>query len=124
MGQMRTAEVMHIEAGDRVIDIGYCSSVFAWQKAGPDGHITFVDSNVRSRFGGTDTPDQRRHGVRGDCDQYRGGAARRSTWQQRDPPALRQPGAIARLFIARARTLLKPGRTPLSGDEATGRIGA
>ena len=50
-GARAMAEVMQVEAGERVLDIGCgcgTNGVFAWQQAGPTGQITFVDSNVRA----------------------------------------------------------------------------
>lgn len=50
-GGRALCEVMSIRNGQNVLDIGCgcgTNGIFAWQKAGPDGKITFVDSNVRA----------------------------------------------------------------------------
>lgn len=49
-GARALCEVMQIEAGDRVLDLGCgvgTNGVFASQQAGPNGYIAFVDSNLR-----------------------------------------------------------------------------
>src|SRR5947209_9690298 len=50
-GARALAEVMEVAPGDRVLDIGCgvgTNGVFAAQRSGPEGHIAFVDSNVRA----------------------------------------------------------------------------
>jgi 16S rRNA (guanine1207-N2)-methyltransferase len=50
-GARALAEVMEVEPGDRVLDLGCgcgTNGVFAAQRAGADGFIAFVDSNVRA----------------------------------------------------------------------------
>jgi 16S rRNA (guanine1207-N2)-methyltransferase len=50
-GARALAEVMTIEEGDRILDVGCgCGTVgiFAGKAAGPTGRVTFVDSNVRA----------------------------------------------------------------------------
>jgi 16S rRNA (guanine1207-N2)-methyltransferase len=50
-GARALVETMHIDPGDRILDIG-CGSgsngIFAARKSGPTGQVTFVDSNVRA----------------------------------------------------------------------------
>ena len=44
-------EVAEVRPGDRVLDLGCgpgANGVLAMDRAGPDGHVTFVDSNVRA----------------------------------------------------------------------------
>jgi 16S rRNA (guanine1207-N2)-methyltransferase len=51
LGARALCEVMEIEPGDRVLDLGCgvgTNGVFASQKAGAAGHVAFVDSNVRA----------------------------------------------------------------------------
>src|SRR5262249_19221969 len=63
-GARALAEVMEVEPGDRVVDVGCgcgTNGVFAWQQAQPDGHVTFVDSNVRAVA--LAEPNPRTHGV-------------------------------------------------------------
>ncbi len=50
-GARALCEVMEIEPGDRVLDLGCgvgTNGVFAAQQAGAGGHVAFVDSNVRA----------------------------------------------------------------------------
>jgi 16S rRNA (guanine1207-N2)-methyltransferase len=50
-GARALCEIMEIEPGDRVLDLGCgvgTNGVFASQRAGEHGHITFVDSNARA----------------------------------------------------------------------------
>jgi 16S rRNA (guanine1207-N2)-methyltransferase len=50
-GARALAEVMEVRAGDHVLDVGCgcgTNGVFAAQRAGADGAITFIDSNVRA----------------------------------------------------------------------------
>jgi 16S rRNA (guanine1207-N2)-methyltransferase len=50
-GARALCEVMEIEPGDRVVDLGCgvgTNGVFAAQQTGPSGHIAFVDSNIRA----------------------------------------------------------------------------
>lgn len=50
-GARALCEVMEIEPGDRVLDLGCgvgTNGVFAWQRTGEHGYIAFVDSNARA----------------------------------------------------------------------------
>lgn len=50
-GARALVETMTVHPGDRVLDLGCgcgTNGVFASQQSGPEGHITFVDSNVRA----------------------------------------------------------------------------
>jgi 16S rRNA (guanine1207-N2)-methyltransferase len=50
-GARALCEVMEIEPGDRVVDLGCgvgTNGVFAARQAGPGGHVAFVDSNARA----------------------------------------------------------------------------
>ncbi len=50
-GARALVETMTVEPGDRVLDMGCgcgTNGIFAGLRAGPTGHVTFVDSNVRA----------------------------------------------------------------------------
>jgi 16S rRNA G1207 methylase RsmC len=50
-GARALAEVMTVEEGDRILDVGCgcgTNGIFAGKAAGPGGQVTFVDSNVRA----------------------------------------------------------------------------
>lgn len=51
LGARALCEVMEVEAGDRVLDLGCgvgTNGVFASQRTGEGGYVAFVDSNVRA----------------------------------------------------------------------------
>jgi 16S rRNA (guanine1207-N2)-methyltransferase len=112
-GARALAEVMQIEAGDRVVDIGCgcgTNGVFAWQQAEPDGFVTFVDSNVRAA---TLAEHNARHNGVSSFEVIAtstvGGPREGSYDVALANPPYYAGGAVARLFIERARELLKPG---------------
>ncbi len=50
-GGAALAETAELRPGDRVLDLGCgcgVAGVFAAQRVGPEGHVVFVDSNVRA----------------------------------------------------------------------------
>jgi 16S rRNA (guanine1207-N2)-methyltransferase len=111
-GARALAETMMVRPGDRVLDVGCgcgTNGVFAAQLAGPTGHVTFVDSNVRALA--LAEHNARANGVA----SFEAVASSRVE----GPPeasfdvALANPpyyanSAIAHLFIERSRALLKP----------------
>lgn len=111
-GARALAEVMEIEAGDRVLDIGCgvgTNGVFASQRAGENGFIAFIDSNVRAIS--LADHNARANGVA----QFQTYATASVTGPEEDSfdVALANPpyfagGSIARLFIEQAKALLTP----------------
>jgi 16S rRNA (guanine1207-N2)-methyltransferase len=111
-GARALAEVMQIAPGDHVLDVGCgcgTNGVFAAQQAGPDGHVAFVDSNVRAialaehnaRANGVPHFDViASHTVEGLPEASFDVAVA-------NPPYYAN-SSISRLFVERARTLLKP----------------
>jgi 16S rRNA (guanine1207-N2)-methyltransferase len=110
-GARALVEVMEVRAGDRVVDLGCgcgTNGVFAAQQAGPEGFVAFVDSNVRAT-------------ALAELNARANGVAHFQTFttcRVEGPPevsfdvVLANPAyfansAIARLFIDRARDLLK-----------------
>jgi 16S rRNA (guanine1207-N2)-methyltransferase len=111
-GARALAETMTVRPGDRVLDLGCgcgTNGVFAAQRTGSEGHITFVDSNVRAVA--LAEINARDNGVA----DFRAVASSRVDGFDGDSfdVALANPpyyanSAIAHLFIQRGRELLKP----------------
>jgi 16S rRNA (guanine1207-N2)-methyltransferase len=111
-GARALAEVMHVEPGDRVLDIGCgcgTNGIFAAQQAGPNDFITFIDSNVRATA--LAELNARANGVAAfdviATSTVEGPAPESYDVALANPPYY-AAGAVAQLFIERARELLKP----------------
>jgi 16S rRNA (guanine1207-N2)-methyltransferase len=111
-GARALAEVMEVEPGDRVLDVGCgvgTNGVFAAQQAGPDGFIAFLDSNVRA------TSLTEHNAPANGVARFEVIASTTVEGPQEESfdvvlanPPYYAAGAIARLFIERARRLLTP----------------
>ncbi|MHB1425585.1 MAG: class I SAM-dependent methyltransferase [Gemmataceae bacterium] len=112
-GARALVETMTVHGGDRVLDLGCgcgINGVFAAQQAGADGHITFVDSNVRA----VALADLNAHG--NGVSAFQAAASSRVEGMEANSfdvilanPPYYANSAIAQLFIARSRQLLKTG---------------
>jgi 16S rRNA (guanine1207-N2)-methyltransferase len=113
-GARALVETMTVHPGDHVLDLGCgcgTNGVFAAQQAGAEGHITFVDSNVRAIA----LADLNARG--NDVAAFQTVASSRIEGPQEggfdvvlaNPPYYAN-SAIARLFIQRGHDLLKPER--------------
>jgi 16S rRNA (guanine1207-N2)-methyltransferase len=111
-GARALAEVMVVEPGDRVLDLGCgcgTNGVFAAQRAGPAGFVGFVDSNVRAVA--LAEHNARANGVA----HFQAWASSTVTGPEdgtfdvalANPPYYSN-SAIARLFVERAKALLTP----------------
>jgi 23S rRNA (guanine1835-N2)-methyltransferase len=112
-GARALVETMLVEPGDRVLDLGCgcgTNGAFASQRSGPEGGVTFVDSNVRAVV--LAEHNARANGV------FAFEAVASCTAEGllegtfdvalANPPYFAQ-GSIARLFLERSRALLRPG---------------
>jgi 16S rRNA (guanine1207-N2)-methyltransferase len=112
-GARAVAETMHVEPGDRVLDVGCgCGSngIFAARLSGLDSRVVFVDSNLRAV---TLTEHNARVNDLSNfqavaCSGVDGFADRDFDVVLANPPYYAQ-GRIAQLFIERALSLLKRG---------------
>ena len=111
-GARALAEVMEIDAGDRVLDLGCgcgTNGIFAAQAAGATGHVAFIDSNVRATA--LTEHNAKSNGVA----SFEVIATHRVEGPQpgtfdvaiANPPYFAHH-AITQLFIERSRDLLKP----------------
>jgi 16S rRNA (guanine1207-N2)-methyltransferase len=109
-GARALCEVMEVDLGDRVLDLGCgcgTNGVFAAQQAGPEGFIAFVDSNIRAVA--LAEHNARSNGVA----KFQAYASSTVTGPEEDsfdvvlanPPYFAN-SAIGRLFIERARELM------------------
>jgi 16S rRNA (guanine1207-N2)-methyltransferase len=112
-GARALVETMLVEPGDRVLDLGCgcgTNGAFASQRSGPDGRVTFVDSNVRATA--LAELNARANGVPAFDVMASSGAEGLPDWAfdvaLANPPYFAQ-GSIARLFLERSRALLRPG---------------
>jgi 16S rRNA (guanine1207-N2)-methyltransferase len=112
-GARAMLELAEIRPGDRVLDLGCgpgANGVLAMDRGGPDGHVTFVDSNVRAT-------------ALAELNAKENGLANFRTVTTATMDGL-EPGSfdvilanppyyanswIAQMFIEKGKTLLKPG---------------
>jgi 16S rRNA (guanine1207-N2)-methyltransferase len=104
---------LDVRPGDRVVDVGCgcgTNGVIAALRGGPDGHVTFVDSNLRALA--LAQHNARENGVASfdavASSRVEGLPERTFDVALTNPPYLAQ-SAVAGLFTLRARSLLKPG---------------
>ena len=126
-GARALAEVMEIDDGDRVLDVGCgcgTNGIFAWQRAGPEGFIAFVDSNVRALA--LAEHNARANGVES-CRVVASSRVAGLTERSFDVALANPPyfanSSIARMFIERSQALLKPEGPVLHGHQAAQRDG-
>jgi 16S rRNA (guanine1207-N2)-methyltransferase len=112
-GARALVEVAWIQSGERVLDLGCgcgTNGTFAWQRCGPAGHVTFLDSNVRALA--LAEGNARDNGVTSfeAVPTFRvEGLPERSYDVVLANPPYYGGGSIAELFIRRGALLLKPG---------------
>lgn len=112
-GARALAETAELRPGDRVLDLGCgcgVAGVFAAQRVGPEGHVVFVDSNVRAAA--LAEQNARANGVasfRVVASATAAGLEERSFDAVLANPPYYADHGVARLFVERAHVLLKPG---------------
>jgi 16S rRNA (guanine1207-N2)-methyltransferase len=111
-GARALCEVMEVEPGDRVLDLGCgvgTNGVFAAQQAGGNGYIAFLDSNARAVA--LSELNARSNGVPR-FDVFTSSTVEGPPEDSFDVVAANPPyfanSAVAHLFISRARQLLTP----------------
>jgi len=111
-GARALCEVMEIDDGDRVLDVGCgcgTNGTFAWQRCGPEGFVAFVDSNVRALA--LAEHNAQANGVESfrivASSRVAGLTDRSFDVALANPPYFAN-SSIARLFIERSQALLKP----------------
>ncbi|MCI0464758.1 MAG: class I SAM-dependent methyltransferase [Gemmataceae bacterium] len=112
-GARALVETAEIQEGDHILDIGCgcgTNGVIAGLRAGPEGHVTFVDSNMRAVA--LAEHNARTNGLRSfhavANTRAEGVPAGSLNVVLANPPYHAQ-GGIAQLFIDRGAELLKPG---------------
>ena len=113
-GARALVEVARVEPGERVLDVGCgvgTNGVFASQRSGPKGFITFVDSNARAVA--LAEQNARANGVEQFDAVASGTVTGKGLEDGRFDVALANPpyygaGSIAQLFVERSKALLKP----------------
>ena len=112
-GARAMLEVAEVRPGDRVLDLGCgpgANGVLAMDRAGPDGHVTFLDSNVRATA--LAELNARENGLA----NFR--CVTTATMDGLEPgsfdvilanPPYYANSWIAQMFIEKGKTLLKPG---------------
>jgi 16S rRNA (guanine1207-N2)-methyltransferase len=111
-GARALAEVMEINPGARILDVGCgcgTNGVFAAQLAGPTGHVAFVDSNARAVA--LAEQNARANGVAGFeaiASSSVEGLSEGSFDVALANPPYYAANAVARLFIERCKDLLRP----------------
>jgi 16S rRNA (guanine1207-N2)-methyltransferase len=112
-GARALVEVMQIQPGENIVDLGCgcgTNGIFAARRSGPEGRVAFVDSNVRAVA--LTEINARANGV----EQFQAVASAHGEGLPEasfdvvlaNPPYYAQ-SSIARLFVERARVLLRPG---------------
>lgn len=111
-GARALAETAEMRPGDHVLDLGCgcgAAGVFAAQQCGPDGRVVFVDSNVRAAA--LTEQNARANGAESFqviASSMAAGLEQRSFDVVLANPPYYADHSIARMFIEKARAVLKP----------------
>ena len=112
-GARALVETMSVAPGDRVVDIGCgcgTNGIWAGRLSGPQGHVAFVDSNLRAlALAERNAQDNGLASFEVVASSRVEGLAPGSFDMALANPPYYAQGSIAQLFIERGRALLRPG---------------
>jgi 16S rRNA (guanine1207-N2)-methyltransferase len=112
-GARAMLDVAEVRTGDRILDLGCgpgANGILALDRAGPDGHVTFVDSNVRAtQLAELNAKENGLANFRCQTADTMEGLERASFDLILANPPYYANSWIAQMFIEKSKPLLRPG---------------